>query len=298
MTMHADEVVATADQVRRLLAEQFPDWAGLSIRPVPIGGSDHALFRLGEHLVARMPRIEDAAEQAENDRRWLPYLAPHLPLPVPVPLAVGEPGAGFPHPWSVATWLPGENPGSDNVDLDRAAIDLAAFVRALREVDPVDGPRKVGTTRGTPLIGLDAYVHRSLEILGDRVDQHLMRRIWKDALAATAYVGDGSWLHGDLLAGNLLCADRRLTAVIDFGALGVGDPAPDLTPAWTIFDGIARDAYRHAVGCDEDEWRRGRGWALAPALGGLGYYSETFPLYRDLAERTIAAVSAEFLAGT
>jgi aminoglycoside phosphotransferase (APT) family kinase protein len=124
-----------------------------------------------------------------------------------------------------------------------------------------------------------------------------MRRIWEDALAAAPYDGDGCWLHGDLLSGNLLCIDRRLSAVIDFGALGVGDPSPDLTPAWTLFGGDARNTYRREVDCDDAEWRRGRGWALAPALGGLGYYWETFPLYRDLAERTIAAVSAEFLAG-
>ncbi len=157
---------------------------------------------------------------------------------------------------------------------------------------------KTGTTRGTPLAGLDDYVQRSLEILGGRVDQGLMRRIWEDARSATAYDGPGAWLHGDLLSGNLLCEHRRLSAVIDFGALGVGDPAPDVTPAWTLFDGTSRVTFRRALGCDEDEWRRGRGWALAPALGGLGYYWDTFPLYRELARRTIDAVAAEFLAGS
>lgn len=268
--MHADEVVATA-------------------------GHDHALFRLGEELVARMPRIGAASQQADSDRRWLPYLAPQLPLPVPAPLAVGEPGADYPFRWSVAPWLPGENLNPDNLELERAAADLAGFVRALRAIDPSVGPRKTGTARGTPLAGLDGYVQESLRILDDRVDQDLMRDIWSDALAATPYDGPGCWMHGDLLSGNLLCAERRLTAVIDFGALGVGDPAPDLTPAWTLFDSGARETYRHALGCDDDEWRRGRGWALAPALGGLGYYWDTFPLYRDLAQHTIRAVSAEFL---
>lgn len=299
MTMHADEVVATTEQVRQLLTEQLPQWDDLPITPVPIGGSDHALFRLGKDLVARMPRVEGAAEQARTDQRWLPSLAPHLPLPVPAPVAVGEPGAGFPFPWSVAPWLPGENPTPDNTDLERAAVDLAGFVCALRAIDPAGDPagdpRKTGTTRGAPLARLDDYVHESLEILGDRVDQQLMRRIWEDSRDAPPYAGDGCWLHGDLLAGNLLSVDRHLSAVIDFGALGVGDPAPDLTPAWTLFDGTARATYRREIGCDDHEWRRGRGWALAPALGGLGYYWDTFPLYRDLAERTIEAVSAEFL---
>ncbi|MFC4785110.1 aminoglycoside phosphotransferase family protein [Nocardioides sp. MAHUQ-72] len=269
MAMHENEVVATVEQVETLVSSQFPHWKDLPVRPLPIGGTDHALFRLGDELVARMPRVDWAVDQAENDGRWLPYLAPHLPLPVPVPVALGEPGAGFPHPWSVVPWLPGETPTPENLELEQAAVDLAGFVRALRAVPPGGGPPKTGTSRGTPLAGLDGYVRESVVALGDRVDAAGVTRVWEDALDAAAYDGPPTWMHGDLLAGNLLCGNRRLSGVIDFGGLGLGDPAPDVTPAWILFEGRSREAYRRELGCGDDEWRRGRGWALAPALGGL-----------------------------
>lgn len=291
--MHADEVVASVSQVRELVAAQFPQWAALEVNAVPIGGTDHALFRLGERLVARMPRMEWAVDQARRDLRWLPRLAPHLPLPVPEPVAVGEPGAGFPYPWSVVPWLLGDNPGIADLD-EAAAVALAAFVRALRAVETTGGPWKAGEERGVPLVARDRSTRAAIAELGSRVDGQRLTQVWDDALDAAPYAGPGEWLHGDLLAGNLLAVDGRLSAVIDFGGLGVADPAPDVAPAWTLFDAPRRAVYRDELGCDDDEWRRGRGWALSTSVIALPYYWDTYPAICAQAVRTLAAVLDEF----
>jgi len=291
--MHADDVPTTAAQVARMVAEQHPQWAALPVTPVAEFGTDHCLFRLGDDLVARMPRVDWAADQAASDATWLPVLAPHLPVPVPVPVALGEPDDSYPFVWSVAPWLPGAPPTADNADPHALAADLGGFVRALHAVDADGGPTKTGTTRGTPVRGWDDAVRQAIDEAGDRVDRVAVVAAWEDCLAAPDWAGDPVWIHGDLLAGNLLVRDRRLSAVIDWGALGVGDPAPDLQPAWATLPAAARDEFRAAVGCDDDTWRRGRGWALAPALTGIPYYWDTVPAFAQRGLRTVAAVLAD-----
>lgn len=288
--MHPGEVRADADQVARLVRMQFPQWADLPVSPVAESGTDHYLFRLGEQLVARMPKIDWAVDQADSDSRWLPQLAPHLPLPVPVPLAVGQPGQGFPWPWSVAPWLVGETPTAESIDPAVLAADLGGFVVALQAVDPTGGPLKTGADRGVPLAAREQGTQEAITELGNRVDTAAVTRAWTDAITAPAWDGDGVWLHGDLLAGNLLVRDRRLAAVIDWGALGVGDPAADIAPAWNLLPATARDTYRRAVGCDDATWRRGRGWALSTALVALPYYWNTAPRIAAHARHTIAGV--------
>ncbi|MBB5873332.1 aminoglycoside phosphotransferase (APT) family kinase protein [Allocatelliglobosispora scoriae] len=291
--MHEGEIRTDAELVRRLVARQFPQWADLPVTPMPIGGTDHALYRLGDDLIARMPRIDWAIDQAASDERWLPVLAPHLPLTVPAPLGVGEPGEGYPWQWSVVPYLPGENPAGDNVDLDRAAVDLAAFVLALHSVDTTGGPVKAGMDRGVPLAARDELTRTAIAELGDRVDTAAVTRAWDDAVSAEPWGGPPVWIHGDLQAGNLLVHDRRLSAVIDFGALGLGDPAPDLAPAWSVFDASSRETYRRALGYDEDTWRRGRGWALSTALVAMPYYWDTAPAMIAEGRLKIAAVLAD-----
>ncbi|GCD89007.1 aminoglycoside phosphotransferase family protein [Nocardioides sp. LS1] len=292
--MHEGEVVATVEQVTALVHGQFPQWADLPVTAVPIGGSDHALFRIGDELVARMPRMDWALDQAGTDARWLPVLAPHLPVAVPVPIATGAPGEGYPHTWTVAPWITGDTPSAVPVDLTVLAEDLGGFVRALRTIDPTGGPPKTGEDRGVPLANRDASTRAAIAELGDRVDGELVTRIWEDSLAAPEHAGPPQWIHGDLLAGNLLCHDGRLCAVIDWGAIGVADPAADIAPAWSLFDTSGRAAYRRALGCTDDEWRRGRGWALSTSLIALPYYWDTFQTYRDGSQRTIAAVIEDF----
>ncbi len=290
--MHADEVDTDPELVRRLLAGQFPRWAGLPVRPVPSYGTDHAIYRLGERLSVRLPRIAWATRQAAKETEWLPRLAPHLPLAVPVPVAMGHPAEGYPFDWSVYEWLPGENLDGAVHDLERAAVDLARFVTALRGIDTVGAPPRRPGARGGPLAEHDPGVRRAVARLGDRIDGKAALRSWEESLAAPAWQGPDGWLHGDLLPGNLLAVDGRLSAVIDFGTLGVGDPAVDLLPAWYSFEGPSRGRYRSELAVDDAAWRRGRGFALVLAVNALSYYWDTNPGMVRIATRALAQLLA------
>ncbi len=276
--MHPDEFVVDTGLVRRLLAAQHPELAGLPLRPVASAGTDNALFRLGDDLVVRLPRIHWAMDDVAKEQRWLPRLAPQLPLAVPEPVAAGRPGEGYPWPWSVQRWLDGADAtAAPLADLRSTAVDLARFVTALHRIDASDGPRPGPTGRGVPLAVRDGATRKAIEALGDRVDADAVTAAWDAALAAPEWNGDPVWVHGDLTPGNLLVVGGRLSAVIDFGAAAVGDPAADLLPAWNLFTGDARAAYRKALGVDDATWARGRGWALSVALVALPYYLHTNP---------------------
>jgi aminoglycoside phosphotransferase (APT) family kinase protein len=291
--MHADEVDTDVALVRRLLAAQFPHWADLSIDLVDSYGTDHDIYRLGDDLAARLPRIGWATRQAAKEAEWLPKLAPHLPLAIPTQLARGQPAEGYPFEWSVYEWLPGENAIGTIDDLDQAAIDLAAFVRALRRIDWSGAhPRSPGS-RGGPLAELDEPVRRSIAELGDRIDGEAAVRSWEESLHASAWHGPDVWVHGDLLPGNLLVLDGRLAGVIDFGCLNVGDPACDLQPAWNVFAGPNRARYRAELEVDDASWLRGRGWALFQAVVALPYYWDTNPGMIRQASHALAQVLAD-----
>lgn len=293
--MHADEIHTDAALVRRLLDSQFPRWAAEPITPVASYGTDHDIYRLGERLAVRLPRIHWAAAQAEKEARWLPRLAPHLPLLVTVPIALGRPDAGYPFGWSICAWLPGTNADGalDGADLDQAAEDLARFVTALRAIDTAGAPPRAAGGRGGPLAEGDAGVRQAVAELGDRIDGAAALRAWRQSLDAPAWDGADVWIHGDLLPGNLLVVDRRLSAVIDFGCLGTGDPACDLLPAWNLFEGGSRERFRAAVGADEASWLRGRGWALRQAVAALPYYWDTNPGMVRVASHALASVLAD-----
>ncbi|QCX80558.1 Phosphotransferase enzyme family protein [Streptomyces sp. YIM 121038] len=272
-----DEVVVTIDEplVRRLLAAQFPRWAHLPVTPVPRSGMDNATFRLGDDMALRLPRYARWTGQVEREQRWLPWLAPQLPLAVSQPLAQGEPGEGYPFPWSVCRWLPGEPATTDGLaDPQEAAVQLAGFIRALQRIDATDGPPPQwsnafrGTRVGTecPQLAADSTVRAKIAKLDGAVDTDAVTAVWEQALAAPAWDGPPVWLHGDLATGNLLAVEGRLSAVIDFGTLAVGDPACDLIPAWMFLPAKARATFRAAVGADDATWARGRGIALAGSL--------------------------------
>ena len=275
--MHADEIETDVALVRRLLAEQFPQWADLPIEPVASYGTDHDIYRLGDHLCARLPRIGWATAQAAKEAAWLPKLAPHLPLALPVQLAMGHPAEGYPFDWSVYTWLPGENANGTLADRQQAAVDLAAFVRALRRIDTTGAHPRPPHGRGGPLAEGDEQVRRSILELGDRIDGAATLRSWEESLNAAAWDGPEVWVHGDLLPGNLLVVDGRLSAVIDWGGLNVGDPACDLQPAWNVFAGDSRLRFHAELEVDDASWLRGRGWALYQAVSALPYYWDTNP---------------------
>ncbi|QFZ18329.1 aminoglycoside phosphotransferase family protein [Saccharothrix syringae] len=261
-------VTVDADQVRQLVGDQFPRWADLPVRPVPAGGWDNFTFRLGDDMVARLPSAAEYALAVDKEQRWLPALAPRLPLPVPVPLARGRPGAGYPFPWSVYRWLPGEPASPERIsDPVRFALDLAGFLAALQRVDAADGPRpgKHNWFRGASPRTYDAQVRRALTALDGRVDVDLAREIWQTALDAPRN-GVDVWFHGDVAPGNLLLGGGALAAVIDFGTCGVGDPSCDVAIAWTLLTADGRRAFRERLAVDEATWARGRGWALWKAL--------------------------------
>lgn len=288
--LHRDQIDTSVDLVRRLLAEQFPSWAHLQVVRVQEIGTDHHLYRVGEDLVARLPIIGWAAAQARTDERWLPVLARHVPVALPVPVAVGRPSLGYPFPWAVVPWLPGETPTDDNVDPGVLADELAGFVRALHAIDATAGPPRTGTGRGTPLVGLDDGVRRTLAastVLRPIADQVLA--VWEDAVSAPAHDGPPVWIHGDLMPGNLLVRDGHLAAVIDWGGLGTGDPAPDLCPGFWLFEGETRERYKRVMGYDEAAWRRARGWIIAPSVTGVDYYADTFPA---MSRRGLAGIEA------
>lgn len=291
--MHADEVGTDVPMVRRLLAEQFPRWAGLSIERVESYGTDHDIYRLGDRLAARLPRIGWATGQAAKEAEWLPRLAPHLPLALPEPVALGRPVEGYPFTWSVCTWLAGTNAVGTIEDLERAAIDLAAFIRALRRVDTAGAPARPEHARGGPLAEGDEQVSHAVALLGDRVDGEAVLASWEESRSAPVWAGPEVWVHGDLLPGNLLVVAGRLSAVIDFGGLNVGDPACDLQPAWNVFAGASRTRFRAALGVDDASWLRGRGWALRQAVSALPYYWDTNPGIVRQAGHALTQVLAE-----
>ena len=289
--LHDDQVDTDPDLVRQLLSAQTPQLSRLPLSRVREFGTDHHLYRLGDDLLVRMPIIGWAVGQARSDEAWLPRLAPYLPVAVPAPLLVGEPGFGYPYPWAVVPWLDGATPTAGNVDAEVLAADLAAFVRALHAVDAMDGPAKTGASRGVPLAGLDDGVRRTLAAsaaLADIRDEVL--EVWEDALTAPAYDGTPVWIHGDLMTGNLLVREGRLSAVIDWGGLGLGDPAPDLCPAYWLFDGGSRSAFLESLAYDDATLRRARGWIVAPAVSGVDYYADTFPTMARTARASLEAV--------
>jgi len=289
--MHADEVEIDVYLVRRLLAEQFPHWADLPIAPVESAGTDNAIYRLGDDMAVRLPRIHWATGQVDKEQRWLPRLGPLLPVAIPVPLAKGEPAEGYPWSWSVYRWLEGENPAVDHLSDPRLlATDLAEFIAALRRIDPADGPP---AGRGVPLARRDADTRTAIEALRGVVDTDAVTAVWEAALRTPEWTGTSVWLHSDLAPGNLLIVDGRLSAVIDFAGVGVGDPAGDLPVAWNLLPAEARNDFRAALQVDDATWARGRGWALSIALIQLPYYHRTNPVLAAGARHTIAEVLAD-----
>ncbi len=298
--MHVDEVSTDVSLVGRLLAAQFPQWAALPIRPVASAGTDNALYRLGDQMAVRLPRVGWAVDQIDKERRWLPLLGPHLPLATPIQLALGVPGEGYPWPWSIQRWLPGENTTIDRIlNANQAARDLAEFLTALHQIDTAGGP-PAGThnaSRGVPLARRDVPTRQAITALNGMFDAAAVTAAWEDALMAPALTRPPAWLHGDMLPGNLLFEHGRLSAVIDFGALGVGDPACDLMIAWGLFPGESRRQFRAALAVNDGTWARGRGWALSQALIFIPYYLHTNPAGVSVARRTIEEVLADVSGG-
>ncbi|MEQ7127669.1 aminoglycoside phosphotransferase family protein [Actinopolymorpha sp. B11F2] len=247
---------------------QRPQWAGLAIRPVVPDGNDNTTMRLGDDKSVRLPSAEKYSAQVDKEHRWLPTLAAQVPLAIPQPLAKGVPGCGFPRPWSVYRWLPGEHVTGDGItDPIELARDLSRFLTALYQIDPTGGPEPGphNFSRGGDLQAFDRRCRGAIADLSDIIDAPCATEAWEAALANTR-AAPSVWFHGDMNSTNLLVRDGRLSAVIDFGCMGVGDPACDLVIAWTLFSQESREVLRHAMALDEGMWARARGWMLWQAL--------------------------------
>jgi aminoglycoside phosphotransferase (APT) family kinase protein len=249
-------------------------------------------------MAVRLPRIESAAEQVDKEQRWLPKLASHLPLAIPIPIARGTPAEEYRWFWSIYPWLEGENATPERInDPSQAATDLAHFIATLQRIDPAGGPPPGSHNffRGVPLAMRDSRTRTAIDSLQNMVDTNLVTAAWEEALRTPAWRGPPIWIHGDLQSGNLLANQGRLTAVIDFGGLGVGDPACDLAVAWNMFSAETRGVFRKALSVNDTTWARGRGWALSFGLIALPYYQRTNPTLADIARHAINEVLADYI---
>ena len=281
---------------RRLIDSQFPEWSHLPIWAVELDGWDNRSFRLGSDLTVRLPSGNWYAQQVEKEQRWLPALAPHLPLPIPTPVAKGKPDAEFPYPWSVYRWLDGEPASIARVgDLSDFATALARFLSRLGRVDATNSPTpgQHNFFRGGPLSTYEEETVAAIETLADEIPLEEVKRVWADA-NQSSWDREPVWFHGDVAASNLLLRDGRLAAVIDFGSSGVGDPACDTVIAWTFLTGSSTDRFRAERGLDSGTWSRGRGWALWKALITLVGHLETGAPEAAVTRREIARIVADY----
>jgi aminoglycoside phosphotransferase (APT) family kinase protein len=264
--MHPDELRIDETLARRLLADQFPKWADLPLHRIEPSGTVNAIFRLGDALSVRLPRRDGPTTPGSKEFDWLPKLAPLLAVDVPVPVAQGRPSDGYPWFWEIHRWVEGETVPVSEIDPIRAARDLASLVGAMQQIDPAGAPRG----RGIPLAERDPEIRYWLERFhGDPG----VTAEWERARAAPPWDGAPVWHHGDLDVRNWLVRDGRISGVIDWGAMGVGDPACDLMVAWKLHSPLARDAFREALPTDDATWARARGWVLSQAVAILAYYT-------------------------
>ncbi len=292
--MHIDEIDIDESLVLRLISDQFPQFNGLPIEKVLSAGTNNALYRLGNDMLVRMPRIPGATAQVDREHTWLPRIAPLLPLAIPLPIVKRIPSGSYPWHWSIYRWLEGENATIENItDPHHAAKELSQFIASLQQIDTTDGPSP-GFGRGGSLILRDYATRDAIKKLSDIYDTDILLTAWEKVLWIPEWSGRPVWIHGDIHAGNLLSQQGKLSAVIDFGSIGVVDPAGDLIVAWNLFSSTTRTTFQSALQVDETTWKRGRGWALSIGLIALSYYQNTNPMLAITSRYTIDEILADF----
>jgi len=292
--MHADEIEVDESLVRRLLAAQMPAYADLALTTVEPWGTDHAIWRLGDDLVVRLPRIHWARGQVDLESTWLPRLAPFVPISVPRPVAVGEPAAGYPYRWAVHEWLPGDQATLELIDdVERFARQLVEVVIGLRDA-PTDGAPPA-RNRARPLVEYDSATRAAIHGAHHLIDTVAAERIWESALAADPYDGPPTWVHGDL-EGNCLVTDGQLSGLIDWGSACVGDPAVDVQVIWSpLFTERSRAVFVEALQVDDATLARSRGAAINSACAALPYYLDTYPQIVERSRHKLAAVGVDVM---
>jgi len=287
--MHDDEIEVDVALVRRLLTAQMPDLAARPLVNVEPWGTDNAIWRLGEDLVVRLPRIQWARQQVEHEATWLPRLAPHLPVAVPEPVAMGESGAGYPWRWAVHRWIPGEGAALDRVtDAVSFAVDLAGVVRDLQAVPTHGAPS--ASNRARPLLDYDEATRSAIDRASHLIDATAATAVWEEALAAPPHAGPAVWVQGDL-EGNCLVRDGRLCGIVDWGSACAGDPAVDVQVVWSpLFTEDSRRAFLDVLDVDDATLARSRGAAINQACAALPYYLHTYPLIVERSWHKLAAL--------
>lgn len=294
--LHNDEVDIDIAIVQNLVASQFPQFSKLNIKPVTGSGTDNVMFRLGNDMSIRLPRKSDAEQAIIKECTWLPKLAPYLPLSIPKPLTQGKASENYPFTWSICRWHEGQNASLDQIACpNQMAKGLADFITALQRIDTKGGPLPTHPlNRGVPLAVRNEITRASIKELDSMIDSQTATAVWEDALKLPVWQNPPVWIHGDLHYGNLLACKGKLTTIIDFGAMRIGDPACDLMTAWNLFDDGIRKTYRQALNVDEATWLRGRAWALSVAVHALSYYKDTNPFFANLSLCTINEVVSDY----
>jgi aminoglycoside phosphotransferase (APT) family kinase protein len=272
--MHDDEVIVDADVVHALVSRQFPQWASLPVTHASSAGTDNAMFRLGDRLVVRLPRIPWSAGNVEHEQRWLPVIGPLLPIATPEPVGLGEPDLGYPWGWSIYTWLDGDNPRSEDV-VGQLVLDIAHCLDVLHAIDEPGGPQN---HRGLTFDNRDAATRTSIGQLTDLLapaELAAVTAVWDEAFALATTPEPGTWIHADVAPGNLLVRDGRLVGLIDFAGVSRGDPAIDVCVAWNLVPRHLRGVFREALAIDDATWLRSRAWSLSQACLQLPYYHQT-----------------------
>ncbi len=288
--MHVGQVDIDEERAAWLVTAQFPQFADLPIHVIESTGTVNAIYRLGDDFSLRLPLVQAWAQDLEKERDWLPKLAPYVSLRLPQPVAHGQPTRWYPFPWAIYRWIEGHPYHDDRIHDERqAAVDLAHFLLELRRIDPRGAPH----TGRKPLRDLDAVTRAAIEASRDVIASAAVARAWRNALEAPVWNGIPAWIHTDLLRSNLLVDGGRLRAVIDFGGIGVGDPAADVIAAWSVFNPPGRAAFRDALEVDNATWDRARGYALHQAILIIPYYADTNPGLVTLAKRTVKEVLAD-----
>ena len=292
--MHDNELDVNLSFVRDLINEQFPEYSLLPITPVSSIGTVNHVYRLGQELYIRLPRVKEWAD-IEKEWRWIPYLAPHLKLQIPEPVALGKPNASYPVNWAIYKWIEGNNYSEELIHDEReVAKDLANFVNEMHSVDVPDDAPKAGRL---PLLELNKRTIECIVEADDIQDRDKVLAAWEDSCKASVWNGHSVWIHADLLRTNLLVHSGRLSAVIDFGGVGIGDPAFDLIPAWSIFNFEGRKIFKNSINADKDTWLRARGYALHQAVLIIPYYRVTNPQFVIQAKRTLVEILADLNIG-
>ncbi|MFC4012059.1 aminoglycoside phosphotransferase family protein [Nonomuraea purpurea] len=293
--MHANQLMVSPETVRALVDEQFPEWRDLPVRRVAAQGTVNAVFRVGDRFAARFPLqpgdVDTLRRLLESEAEAARELVGRTRFPTPEPVAIGEPGPGYPFPWLAQTWLPGvvatdEDPGGS----EAFAHDLADLIGDLRAVD-TRGRTFAGHGRGGDLTSHDEWMETCFSNSERLLDVGRLRRMWKGLRSLPRDAAD-VMTHGDLIPGNVLVSGGRLAGIVDVGGFGPADPALDLVSVWHLLDAGPRRAFREDLGCDEVEWERGKAWAFVQAMGVVWYYVESNPVMSRMGRRTLERILA------